>query len=220
MQYPLGVGQKRHLVAGGLLLFILVLVLALVGLALRSVSPAPAPAAAETTGKATTETEFAPATEGPLADAEPAAKAPQRVSALGIWARLAAVLLVTYGLIRGIKWLRDAREGRGGARREEAETEIGLRLRDAINLGGAREIHLIEAGQQLLVVGSSQGQMILLAQLPLAEEPPVVETWRPAREEKKRAPEMEGAPRDSLREWEWEQRRARLIDALKQQAEE
>ena len=209
MQYPASARQRRQLLAAGALL---VAVLVLIG-ALALAARLSAPPASESSGADTD------SAGGTLATAAVPAAEPARVSVLAIWGRLLVVLVATYGLLLGLRWLRREAPRRQRQQPAEGEAEVLLRIRDAVNLGGGREIHLIEIGEELLVVGSSQGQLALLAQIRRdRSEAREVMPAEPAERRREATPPVSVAV--AVPEWEWEQRRARLIDALKQQAEE
>jgi flagellar biogenesis protein FliO len=151
---------------------------------------------------------------------------PQEVSVVGIWAKLGLLLLVGGGMAYGARVMTARGQWRGS---DQSGGGQGLQLsvRDTIALGRTREVHLIEVGERLLVIGSSQDHLSLLAQFSregaadAADAPQPTQTPEPKpaprlfRAEQP-APNSAPQPPAADTEWEWTQRRARLIHALQQ----
>ena len=83
--------------------------------------------------------------------------------------RLAGSMVIVVGLIVAAAY---------GARRLMARVRIGgprrmIQVRQAINLGGKRQVYALEVGPSLLVIGAAGDQMRLLARLPKADCQPV-----------------------------------------------
>ncbi|HEY3397657.1 MAG TPA: flagellar biosynthetic protein FliO [Armatimonadota bacterium] len=225
MKTPADPKLKSRLLAASFLLLGLFLVMMVARVFLsapapaapRLSEPAPAVAAADPT-----------VTPDPAAPAEP--PGPAKVSLLSLWGRLALVLLAAYGLLCGVRWVRD-----GGVHfptPEQAPAEPLLRVCDALSLGQGREIHLLEVGDTRLVLGSLPGQLVSLGFLPAPDTLPRPAPAAPAfvgevysaseRPARLRPESVRPAPRrvDGQSEWDWEQRRARLIDALQRQVQD
>lgn len=151
----------------------------------------------------------------------------REVSVLGVWARIAAVMIAAYGLLLGVRWWKARSEqGQGLLASSAGSGERTMQVKESLRVGAGWDLHLLQVGEYLLVVGSNAAQMILLGRLPSRSPAPErSELTDEGSEPERTEPQPDHEPRllakvAGLREREWEQRRADLIDALRQQVVE
>ncbi len=235
MQEAMRSPQMRQLMIAGAVLLILFMAMGLLRLVVNPrLGP---PGASESTSRPSAISSSYVGSD-PASSEEFPEEETARVSVLGIWGRLAVILLVLYGVAVGIKRLRtrasDAQwsEAGDGPLAQTAEAPDALMwLRDSINLDDAGAIHLIQVEDELLVVGCVERRMALLARLPKRRQDPaedetaaIGEPVRAQRTGRRRAgadgtDDTEATRRRTVPEWEWAKRRGELIRALKQQVE-
>ncbi len=205
MNYPVARGDRRQWLAAAVTILILVGGMMAVWVMSRApLEPVDSIAAAETP-------------DGASSGGDDGAAGPVHISVLEIWWRFAVLLTAIYGIGMGIKWFKTRREEMGQEMESSNQAGPAMVLCDSVELDDSCNVHLLQVEDELLVIGSSNRRLALLAQL-RRQAASVVPEAEPGQQSKRRR-EPTGVPlrAPGVSEWEWAQRRAELISALQQQ---
>ncbi len=147
----------------------------------------------------------------------------QQVSLLDVLGKLSVAILCIYGVTLGLRWWKDRTRLPGSGGTEQAL----LTIREQAHLGPKQKLYLIELGQRMVLLGSGEGELSVLVDLPVEEvypAPPVLpdkvhltvdDLAEPVPSEP--ALELHGArirTRSQRDEQDWPRRREDLIRAL------